>query len=83
MHATSAAYCASIRHDHYQPNILRALDSITTVLSINIKSGYRSWGTYQLCLETNLSQKLSMSSEEALLRGTSHIKCNPLTLPNT
>ncbi|KAI5671945.1 hypothetical protein M9H77_12309 [Catharanthus roseus] len=27
--------------------------------------------------------KMSTPSEEALVRGTSHVQCNPLTLPNT
>ncbi|KAI5675420.1 hypothetical protein M9H77_06370 [Catharanthus roseus] len=40
-----------------QPNTVRALNSTTTALSIHIKPGYKSWSTYQVCLETNLNFK--------------------------
>ncbi|KAI5667713.1 hypothetical protein M9H77_17566 [Catharanthus roseus] len=60
---------------HNEPNILRALDSITTALSIHIKPGYRSWDTYQVCLETNLSFKSLLTLHKAAVPPYSMIRC--------
>ncbi|KAI5676571.1 hypothetical protein M9H77_07521 [Catharanthus roseus] len=55
----------SASRSQYQPNILRVLNSITTPLSIHIKPGYRSWGTYQVFPETNLNFKSLLTLHKA------------------
>ncbi|KAI5674091.1 hypothetical protein M9H77_14455 [Catharanthus roseus] len=59
MHKTLTTYCAIVRLEstekkndiQYQPNLLRALSSITFALSNHIKLGYKSWGTYQALVQ--------------------------------
>ncbi|KAI5681350.1 hypothetical protein M9H77_02577 [Catharanthus roseus] len=73
-------------HSQYQPNPIRALDYKQPHSHITVQTqATDSWGTYQvLCPSlsgsTLVVKNPSTSSEEALVRGTSHIQCNPLTL---